>query len=270
MIPRSLVVFLLFAATISAPAKELSGRELRTFLGPVPETLATWDKDFEGQVEIYLGRANPPVSGDVSIMIISNRWHNMAGLYQQPKVGGRDRLGVLHGELSIRGSNGAYGRHFSFADTDDRWMWVNVNSPVEADAERLFAEISRLPMFNATPATPFHEIVMWENIALSINYFFFPVLLLLSVWLLDRFLRRRKASGLRRALTAAGGFAGWILLFLGLFVVSRFSAPAGAILYATPGSFLAPALAILFLAAAILAVVWLLVRWTFRPQVANP
>jgi hypothetical protein len=134
MTPRSLVVLLLLAATPTPseqgeigtwPTKELSGRALREFLGPVSPSLATWHRIVENDAESYYGTANPPLSGDVDISLHSERWRVDLGI--QPTVGGPDRFGALAGELSrYEGDDGMRYLGFSFADPTDYWMTVRV------------------------------------------------------------------------------------------------------------------------------------------------
>jgi len=53
---------------------------------------------------------------------------------------------------------------------------VNINASSEADADTIAREVSRLPMFNATLETPFHDIMVRKQIARVIDGILFPAI----------------------------------------------------------------------------------------------
>jgi len=244
-----IVVAAVIVATATASAQEntageepLSGRDLVEFLGPVSEKLAGWQKTIAPDADIYEGTANPPLAGSVTIGI--HLWTWKVDLGQQPQIGGPDRLGVLVGSWTRGTHEGIYSAAFSFADADDRWITVDIQSPVESDVETLKAEISRLPMFNTSLSTPFTGVMTRKQIARVVAWVLLPSAFLVSVLLPEHSLRRRGISRLRRALVLAAISALWIPSFLGLFVISRFKSmevyrPELASLLLTPGMALA-------------------------------
>jgi hypothetical protein len=252
-------------ATATAIAQEntageepLTGRDLVTFLGPVSEKLARWQKTVETDGEIYRGEANPPVSGSIDIFICLWTWQ--VDLGQQPQLGGPDRLGVLVGSWTREMHEGVYSATFSFADADQRWIKVGIQSPVEADLEAPVAEVSRLPMFNASPSTPFDSVMKRKQIARFVYWVFLPSAFLASLLLPERSLRRRGASRLRRALVLAAISAAWIPFFLGLFYLSRIIQSTRVLDAGWTGLVLIPGMALACFTGAISIVVWSLLQ----------
>jgi hypothetical protein len=101
---------------------------------------------------------------------------------------------------------------FSFVDANKCKLWINVNSPVESDVDVFVREVSRLPTFNSTLSTPFHELMFRKNIARVIDFMVFPSLFVLSVWLPVRSLRKRHVAGWRQALVIAGISGVWLIM----------------------------------------------------------
>jgi hypothetical protein len=272
MVRRWTVALFLFVAMASARAeKPLSGGELGQFLGPVSPSLLTWEKTIVADVEIYEGSANVPLSGSVIIDI--SLWTVKPDLGVMPAVGGPDRLGTLHGSWTKGIYNGIHSAAFSFADTDERLIMVDIQSPLESDVETLTREVSRLPMFNSTAATPFHDLMVRKYLARVVDWLLLPSLFLISIWLADRHLRKKRASNLRRALTFAAISAGWIPLFIGLLfalmVLRRWSSTASILHWEFGYSWwLIPAMASVSLIGALLFALWLFVRRKIRTNAA--
>lgn len=267
MVRRCTVALLLLAAIASAHAeKPLSGRELAEFLGPVSPNLLTWQKSIEPDAEAFSGTAKPPLSGSVTIDIFL--WTTKPDLGVMPAVGGPDQLGILHGSWTKGIYDGVHSATFSFADTDERWIKVDIQSPVESDVDTLAREISRLPMFNLTPATPFHDVMVRKQIARVVDWLLLPSLFVISMWLPDRHLRKKRVNGLRRALTLASISAVWIPLFIGLMfalmLFRRSSSTADILHWEFAYSWwLIPAMASVSLIGALLFALWLFVRRRF-------
>jgi len=271
------VVGAVIFATATANAQEntaaeepLWGPDLVKFLGPVSEKLARWQKAIVPDADRYEGTANPPLSGSVDISI--HLWTWQVDLGQQPQMGGPDRLGALVGSWTRHTHEGVYSATFSFADADQRWITVDIRSPVEADVETLVGEVSRLPMFNASPSTPFDGVMKRKQIARFVHWMFLPSAFLLSVLLPERSLRRRGISRLRRALVLAAISAVWIPSFLGLFRIAQRIKSIEVFLDAEWTSLvLIPGMALACFTGAISIVVWsLLQRLLARKDLIKP
>jgi hypothetical protein len=274
ILARHLNLFIRFCVVVAAviPAaatagaqenteKPLSGRDLIRFLGPVSEKLAGWQKSIFPDAEIYEGTANPPLAGSVTIGI--HLWTWKVDLGQQPQMGGPDRLGVLVGSWTKGNFEGIYNATFSFADADERWVTVEIESPVQSDVETLIVEIGRLPMFSTSPSTPFDDVMSRKRIARAVAWVLLPSAFLVSILLPERRLRRKRVSGLRRALILATISILWLPVFLGLQIISQrqLLEPVGTILrteYA--GLWLIPAMAIICFSGAFLIVALSLLR----------
>lgn len=245
----------------STGARPLSGRDLVRFLGPVSEKLASWQKTIAPDADRYEGTANPPLAGSVAIGI--HLWTWKVDLGRQPQMGGPDRLGVLVGSWTRGTHEGIYSASFSFADADDRWITVDIQSPVESDVETLAVEVARLRMFNTSPSIPFDDVMRRKQIARAVAWVFLPFAFLASILLPERRLRRTRVSRVRRVLTLAAISVLWIPLFLGLHVISQLELlePIGTILRTEYASlWLIPGMALACLSAAMLIVVYLLLR----------
>jgi hypothetical protein len=256
----------------AAVDKTLSGAELVKFLGPVSEKLARWQKTIAPDADMYEGTANPPLAGSVTIGI--NLWTWKVDLGQQPQMGGPDRLGVLVGSWTRDTHEGIYSAAFSFADADDRWITVDVQSPVKSDVETLAVEIARLPIFSTSPSTPFDDVMRRKQIARAIAWVFLPFAFLASILLPERRLRRKKVRGMLRALTLAAISILWIPFFLGLQIISQrqLLEPIGTILRTEYASlWLIPGIALACLSGAMLIVVYsLLQRLWVRQDLTKP
>jgi hypothetical protein len=264
MTPRSLVVLLLLVATASASepdvGKPMSRRELKKFLGPVSPNLISWHKDITRDAESYYGTANPPLAGSVSIELWLETWKPDLGTL--PPVGGSDKLGIVSGRWSTGEHESVYGEysaHFSYADTSGRTIGVHIKSPVESDVQILKKEISRLPMFNL-PSGPFHDVVVRKQIERFVDWLLLPSLFVISIWLPDRYLCKKRVSGLGRTLTLAAISVIWILLFMGLVLIR---------LRTDWYLLLVPAMALIALIASVLVVLCLLVRRLIRSMFAT-
>jgi hypothetical protein len=193
MIPRILAALILVTTVTQAPSAELSGHELKKFLGPVSPDLCSWQKVVTPDSEGYVGTAKPPLNGSVDITMLLWTWKIDLGSIE---VGGPDHLGVLEGhryESSYEDSNHQlnYQVSFNFADLDDRKIMVNIVSPSKSDADRLAAEVARLPMFNATPSAPFRALILRRRVGLILTYAVFPLLFFATLWFSNRALRKR-------------------------------------------------------------------------------
>jgi hypothetical protein len=268
----AIVIIIVVTAAIPTSSAEdntareaLSGRELASFLGPVSPTLITWYKHIDRDAEVYEGTANPPLSGIVDISIFLPPWEPDLGLMPSPD--GPDRLGVLHGTWSRDVYDGVYLVGFGFADRKDRFLHININSPKQSDADQIAEEVSRLPMFNLTPETPFHPLEIRKQARRAVVWLLLPVLFLLTLWLPDHHLRRRRVSRLRRILTAIVVSVIWILA---LPAVILFAQPFSTVrdFVRSPESLLVPALASILLITGIVALVVMLVRKQWRPSTA--
>jgi hypothetical protein len=178
-------------------------------------------------------------------------------------MGGPDRLGVLVGSWTRGTHEGIYSAAFSFADADDRWLTVDIQSPVESDVETLAVEVARLRMFNTSPSTPFDDVMRRKQIARAVAWVFLPFAFLASILLPERRLRRKKVSGVRRVLALAAISVLWIPLFLGLHLISQreLLEPIGTILSTEYASlWLIPGMALACLSGAMLIVVYSLLR----------
>ena len=124
---------------------------------------------------------------------------------------------------------------------------VNINASSEADADTIAREVSRLPMFNATLETPFHDIMVRKQIARVIDGILFPAIFVAAVWIAVRFVRKRKIGGMLQALVAAAISGAWLLGFRRLrsLNIERFLAPTVAAIWKSNGylSVLTPLLA---------------------------
>lgn len=193
----------------------LSGWRLTGFLGPVSPDLFTWIESWEPGKIMYDGIARPPLSGNVLITIClgPDEYSHM------PRPGGSDSVGVLKGSwnewTSDEGTRVAW---FGFADADNNWLTISINSPSEADAAAMAAEVARLPMFNSSPRTPFEPLLVIRRIARLSSLLSSPFTFLVTVWLADCRVRRRSGGWSRRALAWAVISAFWIagIALLGL------------------------------------------------------
>lgn len=184
-----------------------------------------------------------------------------------PPRDGPDRLGVLHGTWSRGVHDGVYLIGFGFADRKDRFLHININSPRQSDAERIAAEVSRLPMFNLTPETPFYPLEIRKQACRAVAWLLLPFLFLFTLWLPDRHLRRLRGSGVRRVLTIIVISAIWIPVLSALIISAQsFSAVRGLIW--SPEWLLVPALASAFLITGIVALLAMLLRKPWRSSIA--
>lgn len=186
---------------------ELQGKALRRFLGPVSPAIARWFRQADVVGETYWSIMNPPLTGEAGISISTLSATHM------PEPGGTDSLGPLRGRWSKGGGRGKYSAEFGFAEADYSWLRVYITAETETDREIIINEISRLPMFNATADTPFQNLRRWEQ-ALRVLRWLLPVSFVASIWLGDRFLRRRNRSWLMRSSLLAVVCATWLLGFL--------------------------------------------------------
>jgi hypothetical protein len=248
--------------------ESLSGDELRKFLGPVSPNLLTWKKVIWPDMEMYSATANPPLSGSVGITMFLWTWK---GAHKGP--GGPDHLGTLSGgwlsKDTYLGENGELEHQlsFNFCDDRDRRVELGISSPVESDMTKLIAEISRLPIFNSTPSVPFHDLMVRKRIGQIVDFVVFPLLFAISVWLPLRSLRKRNLAAWCSALMMAAISLTWLALFfvsnsvrpdliVGPTLAAIWESNARWRLYSTP------LLAFGCLIAALLALLWLLFRWS--------
>lgn len=198
---------------LSVPGEFLTGSHLARFLGPVSPNLFTWSKSWEPGQVVYFGAATPPLSGRVYITIVLGPREYS----QMPSPGGPDRLGVLVGAWQRwTTDDGTHVAEFGFADADNNWVNVNINSPVQADAETIAAEVSRLPIFNSKPEAPFHGLLVRERIIRAVCWLLAPCAFAATIWLADRRVRRTRGSLFPRAITLAAISVLWLGLFIAI------------------------------------------------------
>jgi len=247
---RAAVLLVILAAIASTERKQLSGPELEWFLGPAGSNLIKWNKRIVPDGEFYEGSPTPPLSGTVNISILLSTWSGPA-----PPTGGPDRLGVLAGTWGKARVGDLYLAGFDFGDARRRKIHVNINASSEADADTIALEVSRLPMFNATLETPFHDIMVRKQIARVIDGILFPAIFVAAVWIAVRFVRKRKIGGMLQALVAAAISGAWLLGFRSLrsLNIERFLAPTVAAIWKSNGylSVLTPLLALVCLSGAL-------------------
>lgn len=254
------VIRRLFAENNDA-TEALSGPDLAKFLGPASPSLITWSRHVDRDVESYDGTANPPLSGIVSISIFLPPWKPDLG--SMPTPDGPDRLGVLHGTWSRGVHDSIYLVGFGFADRKDRWLDINIHSPKQSDADQIALEVSRLPMFNSTPETPFRSLEIRKQLRRAVAWLLMPFLFLLTLWWPDRYLRRSGASRLRRVLIVMVISAVWIPALLALISSVQLIGRLSKLL--EPAEWLVtPALASAFLLSGVVALLVMLLRKQWR------
>jgi len=223
--------------------------ELERFLGPAGSNLIKWNKRIVPGGEFYEGSPTPPLSGTVNISILLSTWSGPA-----PPIGGPDRL-VLAGTWGKARVGEIYLAGFDFGDAMHPKIHVNIDASSEADADTIAREVSRLPMFNATLETPFHDIMVRKQIARVIDGILFPAIFVAAVWIAVRFVRKRKIGGMLQALVAAAISGAWLLGFSSLrsLNIERFLAPTVAAICKSNAylSVLTPLLALVCLSGAL-------------------
>ena len=188
---------------------ELKGRALTKFLGPASPNLAKWAIRPEIDDNIYGGLLKPPLSGHVTIMV------STSPMSHAPLPGGSDMVGVLRGQWRKWKHEGTQVAEFGFAGAGDDTVRININASSEADLDTVVGELSRLPMFNSTPDAPFRQIRFRKRLIQCVCWLLLPGLFIASVWLPDRYLRRR-TSALWRTCVFGIVSALWLLLFVAL------------------------------------------------------
>jgi hypothetical protein len=264
-------LILLLSTTADTSAKQLSGRELANFLGSVSPGLCVWEKDIGPGIELYHGTANAPISGRINITLTLAGWSSGIPIDVPSELG---QLGIFPVYWQKWANDEYFFRTATFADDHEQRVDVFVYAKNEVDANRLANEASRLPMFNSTMSTPFRAMIVRKQIARVVDWLLLPSLFVLSVWLPDRYLRKRNARPERRALTLLAISAAWIpLLYFGLIFSWRFSAfsPVLAILRAELGHswWLLSTMVFACLIAALFTVLWSLLRRIIRSRFAT-
>jgi hypothetical protein len=259
MVARAAIILVILTAIVSANAKQLSGHELAKFLGPVSPNLITWQKRVEPDAEIYFGKANPPLSGDIDISILGSSWSVFG------RGGGEGQLGVFPNFWAEAYADEKHEGGF-YIDGQQRKISIDINSAQESDLKILKTEISRLPIFNRARETPFRGIILRKRVARFVQGLMFPLLFLLSVWLPIRALHKRKASHLLRWAIFGAIALAWIIFFVSTWpfrVGVLRTDPDLAIFFGSLAGewcLIPPALALVSLIAALLLLVWFLLQ----------
>jgi hypothetical protein len=212
MFCRGLIPLMFFAALVPVAANEqpLTEVQLTEFLGPGTTSSMTWTMVPAVDFVVYRGRPLPPLTGGVGIYL--GGWPAFKPEPSAIVVPGQ--LGIFpvkwHRTVSPKGEI----RQEALIPLDEDYLKAHVwiEAERQPDLDKLLGEVSRLPTFSFKHESPFRDYIVRERRALIAASVVCPLLLGGSVWLLDRLLRRKKASVVRRGLALAGISAGWILL----------------------------------------------------------
>lgn len=216
MFSRGLValVFLAVLAFANAESQPLSEEELTEFLGPGKVSLMTWRVATALDFVVYYGDAKPPLSGGVGIYL--GGWPSPE--FDPSSTIVRGQLGIfpVKWRRAVLPKGGIRQEAVISVDDDGYWkahVWLEAKQ--QGDLDKLLGELSQLPTFSAKHRSPFHGEIVRERRARG-GGCLLACIFGCSIWLLDRKIRRRKGSTLRRGLALAGISLGWLILFVGL------------------------------------------------------
>jgi hypothetical protein len=156
---RALIVALILAAPFhvyahdafaDAPpeAKSMPAKELAEFLGAVSPKAFTWKKYLGPDFDVYYGRANPPLSGEVSFYL--GGWPDFRPEPHSTVVDGK--LGTFRAQWHrVSDKNGAVIQN-ALIPLDDYWkVDISVRAKSQADVDKLVVVIAQLPTFTKKP-----------------------------------------------------------------------------------------------------------------------
>jgi hypothetical protein len=209
----------LFLATPGAASPDegelLSPEQLTDFLGPNATSVMTWTAVNGPDFIVYYGTAKPPLSGSGGIYL-----GNHPSFEPNPTntiVPGK--LGIFQVKWRRTISPGTAIHYETVISLDDYGVdkaHVWVTSQNESDVSQLIADFSKLPTFSHQHESEFYKLIreerrrgMWASVISG-------GLFVIGAWLLDRVIRRRDRSGLRRGLALGAYSIGWGLLVCGV------------------------------------------------------
>jgi hypothetical protein len=217
MFSRGLIALMFLASLVPAGADEgqpLSEAQLTEFLGPGITSSMTWTMVPAVDFVVYRGRPLPPLTGGVGIYL--GGWPAFKPESSAVIVPGQ--LGIFpvkwYRTVSAKGEI----RQEALIPLDEDYLKAHVwiEAERQPDLDKLLGEVSRLPTFSFKHESPFHDFIVRERRARLAASVVCPLLLGISVWLLDRFLRRKKESAIRRGLALVVISASWMLLVAGI------------------------------------------------------
>jgi hypothetical protein len=217
MLCRGLVAMIFLAVVAFAFADQdqpLSEAELTEFLGPGKTSLMTWSVVPGPDFVVYYGKAKPPLSGGVGIYL--GGWPSFEPDPSSTVVSGQLGIFPVKWRRNVLPEGGIRQEAVIPLDEDYLKAHVWLDAQQQGDLDKLLGELSHLPTFSFKHESPFHdEIVKERRSRIAVCLLAFGIFGC-SVWLLDRRIRRRQGSTLRRGLVLAGISVGWFLLMVGL------------------------------------------------------
>jgi hypothetical protein len=217
MFSRVLIAMIFLAVVafaIADQAQPLSESELSEFLGPGKTSLMTWSVVQGPDFVVYYGKAKPPLSGGVGIYL--GGWPSFEPDPSSTIVSGQLGIFPVKWRRKVSPDEGI-GQEAVIALDEDylkAHVWLEAKQP--DDLDKLLGELSQLPTFSFKHESPFHDRIVRERRFLIAACLLPSGIFGCSVWLLDRQIRRRKRSTLRRGLALAGVSFGWLILIVGL------------------------------------------------------
>ena len=156
---RALVAAFVFAALIVAlahnafaavppDARPIPQKELGEFLGPVSSKALAWKKYVGVDFNVYYGRAQPPLSGDVSFYL--GGWPNFKPLPKSTLVKGK--LGIFPVQWHrVTAKDGSVTQN-ALIPLDDYWkVDISIHAKSQKAVDQLLGTISQLPTFTKKP-----------------------------------------------------------------------------------------------------------------------
>ena len=156
---RALVAAFLFAAQIAASAHDafaavppdarpIAPKELAEFLGPVSSKAIAWKRYVGHDFDVYYGRAQPPLSGDVSFYL-----GGRPDFRPEPEstlVNGR--LGIFPVQWHRATAKSGSVTQNALIPLGDYWkVDISIHAKSQKNIDQLLAIISQLPTFTKKP-----------------------------------------------------------------------------------------------------------------------
>jgi hypothetical protein len=172
---RALVAAFLFAAPIAASAHDafaavppdarpIPQKELAEFLGPLSSKALAWKKYVGVDFNVYYGRAQPPLSGDVSFYL--GGWPNFKPQPQSTLVKGK--LGIFPVQWRrVTAKDGSVTQN-ALIPLDDYWkIDISIHAKSQKDVDQLLGTISQLPTFTKKPKPVGHTMRPNQSVELT-------------------------------------------------------------------------------------------------------